>query len=400
MSVTALLLAQSETASDTVGSISENTLGDIGLAIIGIIASLVAGYFATSALKHRNFDSLFVPPWKPLFQTESQQQPWPISTWLGRAIAATGMLFVFTFLQHRPVAETSSRILQVVNQGWLLAVTVLIGLAIARVVAAAVISIFDNPTVRTQLEAFFPHNAGPARKTAAASADPALPPEPFADTIARLIGLFLYLIVFLPVFMVAAEVWGWTATGNAAGEIWRWLLPFVGLSATILIGWFALAATAMSLCPAEYRRPVLVGVTILALVLLAASYNTIFAVICGLVLIAIAWYARHDLPDFFAGMYLKTKSVITLSTEIGKAEVEEVQMLTSEVHTERGMRRVRNRLILRSFLDGQTIEEKKLVRVNPEEEPPAAAAEPTVSGYVGSSEVSPTEPTDEPNPSI
>ena len=109
VSVTALLLAQSETASDTVGSISENTLGDIGLAIIGIIASLVAGYFATSALKHRNFDSLFVPPWKPLFQTESQQQPWPISTWLGRAIAATGMLFVFTFLQHRPVAETSSR---------------------------------------------------------------------------------------------------------------------------------------------------------------------------------------------------------------------------------------------------------------------------------------------------
>ncbi len=353
--------------------------------VLGILGSVLAGFWLQRFLAGKEIDSLLLPPWKLKVSPETLNR-WRAAPLLGKAVILNGIvLTICLLLQSRGLSlVTLDQVLKLSGQLWLLLLTILIALGIARLVAAAVVSVFDNTTIRTQLELMFPHEVGKTTQpvaglkrithhetTADTSPEPATSPTPatapatesFADSVARIVGLLVYLIVFLPVFMIAAEIWGWSATGTTLGEVWRWLLPFTGLTVTVLIGWFALTAFAISFCPPSQRRNVMVATSVLALILLTASFNTAFAIVCALSLLVLAWFTRNDLPDAFAGFYLQLQNNLTVKTMDGPGQVTLAELLICEVTTINGRYRIRNRYILRSYLDGQMIDESRMVKI-------------------------------------
>ncbi len=387
--------------------------------LFGLAISYGVGKIVVVLLRGRHFDELFIPPWKPAFNKQESER-WSASVLVGWVSSITAMiLFVWGYSQYRgyshPLIE---QMMHLCGQAWMLLLTILVALGIARVVAAAVLSIFKNQTVRRQLELFCPHvpqadekkeaaeestgevddlekeaddfdfsetNLSSVQKSIAqfaeepveeSSAEKESQPqvvsgkrkaektEAFADTIARLVGLLIYLIVFLPVFMVAAEIWSWSDTSNAISSIWGWLIPLVGLAAIILLGWFALTAAVIAVIPASQRRSVMIGTTVLALIILVASYNTIFAMIFSVAIIIFAWITRNDLPDALAGWYLKSQSNLSAKTPLGPGKIARVQLLTSDIKTVNGSFRVRNRHILRCYLDGTMITDLRMVPID------------------------------------
>lgn len=401
----------------------------VGVGLFWLMGRLIA-----RRLQRMEFDQWFASPWKPWFNATISESVLA-SLLIGRGIMLTGIggLVLIVLRWHDAATLTLGEYAWTAGQVWFLVALILLALALSRVVARAVISVFDNPTVRSQLELMFPHTTVDSQKDAAtpdATSDvwpPAGDPESgsdgeeapllatmrrileeeddapadsspagsagkqstaapgrgeslrgsrgvaetesMADTLARLVGMLIYLMVFLPVFMLAAELWGWSAAGSSLGEFWRWLMPLVGLSAIVLIGWFVLTATAISFCPPRMRRGVMIATGLLALVLFTASYHMAFAIVFAVCLLAIVWLTRNDLPDAGAGLYLQTQRNITVKTVHGPGRERERQLLTCEITTLNGTYRVRNRYVLRSFLDGQMIDESRLIPVEPTPSP-------------------------------
>ncbi len=423
--------------------------------VIGVGLFWLLGRLCTRRLQRMEFDQWFTPPWKPWLNATIAESVLA-SLLIGRGILLTGIggLVLLVLQWHELAPLTLSEYVRYAGQAWFLLALILLALALSRVVARAVISVFDNPTVRGQLELMFPHAAAmpetshaaagsreeaatsndpdtatvtpspsptawspgseaesdndgvdppqlaamrrileeeddsPASSPAAGSAGerstaapgrgrfspgnrPAAETESIADTLARLVGMLIYLMIFLPVFMLAAELWGWSAAGSSLGEFWRWLMPLVGLSAIVLIGWFVLTATAISFCPPRMRRGVMIATAVLALVLFTASYHMAFAIVFAVCLLATVWLGRNDLPDACAGLYLQTQRSITVKTVHGPGRDRERQLLTCEITTLNGTFRVRNRYVLRSYLDGQMIDESRLIPVEPTHTPTA-----------------------------
>ena len=381
-------------------------------AVIGLAVSYGLGRVLAAFLHRRHFDELFATPWKPAFGRK-QSDRWKVSTTIGWAVTLTGVVcLVWGVAQYRGYPNNLiTQMVQNCGQAWLLLLTTLIALGLARIVAEAVISVFQNQTIRNQLELFCPHS-----QTSSTPDKPLVPqetepdpennqvnldgeswadnatvkqtiadftnetvepasqkvsssqkPEAFADSIARLVGLLVYLIVFLPVFMIAAGIWQWTATSEAISVILIWLIPFAGFSVVILLGWFAITAAIIAVMPTSQRRYVMIGTTLLVLLLLVASYNTAFALIFSVAIIALAWITRNDFPDALAGWYLQSQSNLTAKTPIGLGRISRVQLLTSDLVTVNGSFRVRNRHVLRSYLDGDTISESRLVAIDEKE---------------------------------
>ncbi len=420
--------------------------------LLALVISFVAGRLIDALLRKRRFDDLFTPPWKPAASGKEAGQwnraEWDATTIVSWAGSATVMiLLIWGYAQYHGYSHPFiEQMMYLCGQVWMLLLTILVALGIAKVVAGAVLSIFNNQTVRRQLELFCPHTprsieldgAGneldevqektgsphhndtaemnvsapikeeahqhaPARETspvqgeslsesdtesdeapsvhsaskteqesrtsAAPDSAGAEKTEAFADTIARLVGLLVYLIVFLPVFMIAAEIWSWPDTSNAISDVWGWLIPLVGLAAIILLGWFALTAAVIAVIPASQRRSVMIVTTVLALVVLVASYNAVFAIIFSVALVIFAWITRNDLPDALAGWYLKSQSNLSAKTPLGAGKIVRVQLLTSDIKTVNGSFRVRNRHVLRCYLDGTMIAESRMVPIDQDGNP-------------------------------
>lgn len=420
--------------------------------LLGLVISFAAGRLMAALLRKRHFDDLFTPPWKPAASGKEAGQrnraEWDATTIVSWAGSATVMiLLIWGYAQYHGYSHPFiEQMMYLCGQVWLLLLTILVALGIAKVVAGAVLSIFRNQTVRRQLELFCPHtprtaesdgvtdepdereektrsphcdgtaemsvatsakeeahrhalaretspvqgesltepdiesdktppvhSAGETEQESRTSAAPdsagAEKTEAFADTIARLVGLLVYLIVFLPVFMIASEIWSWSDTSNAISDIWGWLIPLVGLAAIILLGWFALTAAVIAVIPASQRRSVMIVTTVLALVVLVASYNAVFAIIFSVALVIFAWVTRNDLPDALAGWYLKSQSNLTAKTPLGAGKIVRVQLLTSDIKTVNGSFRVRNRHVLRCYLDGTMIPESRMVPIDQDGNP-------------------------------
>ena len=414
--------------------------------LAGLAISFAAGKLMAALLRKRRFDDLFTPPWKPATSGRKAGQwnraEWNATTIVSWAGSATVMvLLIWGYAQYHGYSHPFIvQMMYLCGQVWMLLLTILVALGIAKVVAGAVLSIFNNQTVRRQLELFCPHTPhtakddhveeiklkpqhdeladvtdadvitaapikeeahqhAPARETspvqdesmAESGKEPPVPDageteqesrtsdlpdsagaektEAFADTIARLVGLLVYLIVFLPVFMIAAEIWSWSDTSNAISDVWGWLIPLVGLAAIILLGWFALTAAVIAVIPASQRRSVMIVTTVLALVVLVASYNAVFAIIFSVALVIFAWITRNDLPDALAGWYLKSQSNLSAKTPLGAGKIVRVQLLTSDIKTVNGSFRVRNRHVLRCYLDGTMIAESRMVPIDQDGNP-------------------------------
>ncbi len=345
--------------------------------LLGLAVAYGLGKIALLLLRARQFDRWFTPPWKPAFNKQESER-WSASVVVGWCVSATAIiLLIWGYTQyHRVNHPFVEQMLYLCGQAWLLLITILVALGISKIVAGAVLSIFNNQTVRKQLELFCPHTdtenetdlesstEQQNQDQTAAENEKSEKTEAFADTIARLVGLLIYLIVFLPLFMVAAEIWSWSDTSNAISSIWGWLIPLVGLAALILLGWFALTAAVIAVIPASQRRSVMIGTTVLALIILVASYNTIFALIFSVAIIIFAWSTRNDLPDALAGWYLKAQTNLTAKTPLGAGKVVRVQLLTSDINTVNGSFRVRNRHVLRCYLDGTMIAQDRMIPID------------------------------------
>ncbi len=364
--------------------------------ITGLVIAYLSSLILVWLLRSRQFDELFTPPWKPLFSedTKSGIRASSVVSWgfFASVLILTSWQFRQTYPTLLPWVDEAIGYCQ---QFWLILLTCLIALAIARFIAGAILSVFQNPSVRTQLELMCPHEPQELRKIdspvvpeqdrlvnldessenelreeSTAESDRAeqdsverkLPrPESIADTVARLVGLLVYLLVFLPVLMIASEIWGWTVTGSTVGEVWQWLLPFAGLAAVITIGWFALTAAAISVCPAEFRKPVMIFTTVLAVILLSVSYNISMAILVTVAIVVICWFSRKELPDVVAGFYLKFQKSLELKTPDGPALIQNVGLLLTRIQTETRTANVRNRHVLQSCLSGNTLEESRMI---------------------------------------
>ncbi len=364
--------------------------------ISGFVIAYLSSLILVWLLRSRQFDELFTPPWKPLYAADYNTglRASSVVGWgfFASVLILTAWQFRQTYPAHLPWVDVAISYSQ---QFWLILLTCLVALAIARFIAGAILSVFQNPSIRTQLELMCPHEPQELKKSDSPavseqdrllnldedsendlreesatesdrleqdSVELKLPRvESIADTVARLVGLIVYLLVFLPVLMIASEIWGWTVTGSTVGEVWQWLLPFAGLAAVITIGWFALTAAAISVCPAEFRKPVMILTTVSAVILLSVSYNISMAILVTVAVVVICWFSRKELPDVVAGLYLKFQKSLELKTPDGPAVIQNVGLLLTRIQTETRTANVRNRHVLQACLSGNTLEESRMI---------------------------------------
>lgn len=352
----------------------------------GLLATVV-GLLVWYVLSSMNFNSLFVPPWKPLSRrpVNSNLTPAAVVSW---GVFLTVLLTVFWHFdyQHEWTIPGIDDAVTLAWQFWSLLVTILVAFGLARVVAGAILAIFENTSVRRQFELLCPNEpsaeavASSSRlvhenpdAAAAANGEEVVDPsetataagpeagESFADTFARLLGILIYLMILLPVLMIASEIWGWTVTGSTVGQIWNWLLPFTALTAIITIGWFALTAAAVAIAPPEQRRAVMIATTLMALILLAASYSTSFAIVLAVVVLGLAWFTRAELPDLIAGQLLRLQKKVAIRTISGSARLKEIGPLVSELAGENRELQVRNRHLLQTYISGGILDENRVL---------------------------------------
>ncbi|MCG6154240.1 hypothetical protein [Rubinisphaera margarita] len=365
--------------------------------IAGGLLAIVVGLTVWYMLSSMNFNSLFVPPWKPLSRrpVHSNLTPAAIVSWGVFLSIILTVVWHFDY-QHELAIPGVDEAVTFAWQIWSLLLTVLVAFGLARIVAGAILAIFANASVRRQFELLCPNepdsdSVSPAQPRLKAdpsppagengeevaeptgkNAEPVLVPETesFADTVARLIGILIYLMILLPVLMIASEMWGWTVTGTTVSQIWNWLLPFSALTAIITIGWFALTAAAVAIFPAEQRRPVMIATTLMALILLAASYSTSIAIVLAVIVLGLAWFTRAELPDLIAGQTLRLQNSVSIRTMAGFAHVKEVGPLVTELTGEARDLQVRNRHLLQAYLTGSILDENRVLP-QPQAETPA-----------------------------
>ncbi len=365
----------------------------------GGMLAIVGGLAVWFLLSSMNFNSLFVPPWKPLSRRpmNANLTPAAVVSWGVFLTILLTVVWQFDY-QHEVTIPGIDNVVTFAWQFWSLLLTVLVAFGLARVVAGAILAIFDNTSVRRQFELLCPNEPSPENvagqkrivhnepeaavgsngqeveesQDATTAAGPAAG-ESFADTFARLLGILIYLMILLPVLMIASEIWGWTVTGSTVGQIWNWLLPFTALTAIITIGWFALTAAAVAIAPPEQRRPVMIATTLMALILLAASYSTSFAIVLAVVVLGLAWFTRAELPDLIAGQLLRLQKKVAIRTISGSARLTEIGPLVSELTGDAREFQVRNRPLLQTYISGGILDEN---RVLPQHSPALPEAPP------------------------
>ncbi len=126
----------------------------------------------------------------------------------------------------------------------------------------------------------------------------------------------LYILIFALVFVVTADLLGWTTTSALASGVWNAVLQLGAVGVALAVAWGIWKWTEGDQEDRANRRAELLtffGATVLSAWILTSSLSFLLSLLVLAVLLFVLWNNREHLPDLWGGLYLrlnKTRSVI------------------------------------------------------------------------------------------
>ncbi len=321
---------------------SEVWLGirDTLLLVVALLAGSRIGAAAARSLVRAGFDSLFHFPWRPLGKTDQQRVK--LSSIVGIVLQGTVWLLGVAALCWLHEFDLVTRWLGIVATNvWVIGTVVLLGLAASRGLAAAVVRVLDNQSIRERFDRLFP--ARPDQ-------------ECFSDSLARIGGMSVYAIILLPVLLVVADVGEWTAAGEAVAALWQFGLQCTAAGLILLLGWSVhnwLQKQAEDSSEQQRKTDMIFlgGTTLLSALILAGGFNALSAIVVLAGIGVAVWAARGYLPDVWAGAYLLFKLPEYVYVGGQRARILEISLLASDVELDGQELSIRNRRIFEGLFE-------------------------------------------------
>ena len=311
----------------------------------GVLLSWVAFNLTKSLYRSLQLDRYFQPPWlpmqpeaKPVNSSEVEpppEQPVQTSSLLCTAVGLVSVVSVLlaTAMTYAHL-ENSPLIWQYAQAGlqdlWVVTVSVLLGLALARWVAGSLLKIVEQESIRRVLDDLIPAATSQTPPQSAESANK--PPERFSDTIIRVLGMLIYAILLLPMASMLAEHFGWTALQTTMTTFWEWLLFSGQYLAVFGVVYLIVAFIAVTLIKPEIRGRFMIGTFLLGMILWGAISSPMLALGVIILLAVLAWWGRLYVPDLLACVYLMSSSARQIPTTLGPAKVKRLDPLLSRIH--------------------------------------------------------------------
>lgn len=346
----------------------ENLLHEMPLPVRDLFVLVVAfgtGCLLSKAvadvLKTHGFNEIWTVPW-----AKDEKGSWGgdedganRAALVGLLVKLTGLgvgcWYVATLHEWEGVEDW---ILSVMRYTWILVVMASVAAYLSRLLAKAGVEILGNAQVRKVLDARHPPVG---RET-----------DRLSDAVIQAAGTAIYVVVFVLVFMTAAELLDWDALGTSLSAVWSLFLRVIAAALALLVGWCglkwfsacreedALKAESSADGSVEAKEPertslrtfLVVAVTLLTIAILSGKLAGIFATLTLLILVVIPLLAfQNYLPDIGAGLYLRFKQVKEIEIDGKPAEIVERGLLFSNWDLEGETVRVSNREALDAALE-------------------------------------------------
>ncbi len=315
-----------------------------GVLLGALVVGRVLGGAAGRRLRAGNFDALLRAPWSSPTGARTEGRPLTPTSVAAGLVSLTVWAAAAWWLATEHNWPGFARGLElVVGRVWALAAVAAVALYLGRLLAAQLLDGLQAPPLRDKLERWLTPSGGREQR---------------APALVVLAGTAVYAVVALLVLLIAADLLGWTMTGNVVAVVWQRGLQLLTTGVILLIGWLA-AAWVRGRPPAEGAPAghytalgVMGGAALLAAATLAASTAAAVALTAALLLAFVLWPAREYLPDVWAGLLLKSQKAKQVRIDGESFEVSEVGLLLA--HLTRGDERLtrRNRLVLDAVLRG------------------------------------------------
>ena len=311
---------------------------DAAILLLALLTGWRVGILVTRRLVEHGFESLFRVPWATARKTpggpESGRRKhlrmsrvaglW--TQWSNWLVAA----WVLAWQRGLPqIAETLGLLL---GQAWLIAGTAVGCLALSRLLVSALLRCIQHETIRIRLDEYFPTTNPDG--------------ERFSDSAARVVGIGLYIMVFALVFVVLADLMGWTTTSALASGLWSTIIQLGGVGIALLMAWGIWRWTEADEVNRGTRRAELLaffGTTILSAWILTSTLTFLLTLVVLAVLLYVLWVNREHLPDLWAGVYLRLNKGKSMLLNGDLVQIVKISLLSTRIELQGRESQWRNR---------------------------------------------------------
>jgi hypothetical protein len=177
------------------------------------------------------------------------------------------------------------------------------------------------------------------------------------------VGAAVYIVVVLLVLLIAADLFDWPLTRSSALALWQLAQHLLIACAALFIGclgarWAQDFVTPEAAMSPEKRAGqytalgVMAATTILAVAVLLSSAGVLIGLAALAILGLLLWLVRGYLPDFIAGLQLRTHGVREAWFDGVSWQLAEIGLLSTQLSRAGQFCSVQNRLVLEARLHG------------------------------------------------
>jgi hypothetical protein len=339
---------------DTLQTWWQNTSPEIQAAFLEgglVLAALLGGHFlgamVARALRARNFDAVLRLPSSSPPSSEAERGFTP--TWVaGVLVRLTVWAGAACWLAHKHGRiDLGNTLLVIISRTWAVAAMLVAALALGSLLARRLIECLHG------LPGAGPEPMAPSRIGAAA---------PQQRGAAGAAAAMVYVLAFLLVLLMAADLFDWPLTRTSALALWQFAQNLLIAGAALLIGylgarWARDLATPEGTASPEKRAghysalAIMTATSVLAVVVLLSSAGVLYGIAALALLGLLLWLGRGHLPDVAAGLQLRVHKIREVSLDEGEPwQVSEVGFLTAQVTRRGEFRRVPNRVVVEARL--------------------------------------------------
>jgi MFS family permease len=323
---------------------------DGGLALVALLGGHFLGAMVARGLRARNFDAfLRLPSWSPPAAAPETERGFTPTLFAGILVRLTAWAGAASWLANKHgMVDLGHTLWVIIGRTWAVAAMLVAALALGSLLASRLLECLQGtpgagsePVAPSRLAAGAPQQRGAAGAVAA----------------------MVYVLAFLLVLLMAADLFDWPLTRTSALALWQFAQHLLIAGAALLIGylgarWARDLATPDGAASPEKRAgqytalTIMAGTSVLAVVMLLSSAGVLFGIAALALLGLLMWMGRGYLPDIAAGLQLRVYKIGEVWLDGEPWQVSEVGFRTTELNRRGELRRLPNGAVLEARLHG------------------------------------------------
>jgi MFS family permease len=328
---------------------------DGGLALAALLGGHFLGAMVARALRARSFDAVLRLPSSSPPSPEAERGFTPTLV-AGVLVRLTVWAGAACWLAPKyGLVDLGNTLLVIISRTWAVAAMLVAALALGSLLARRLLECLQG------LPGAAPEPVAPSRNGAA-------PPQQRGERgAAGAAAAMVYVLAFLLVLLMAADLFDWPLTRTSALALWQFAQHLLIAGAALLIGclgarWARDLATPEGAASPEKRSgqytalAIMAATTVLAVVVLLSSAGVLIGVAALALLGLLLWMGRGHLPEVTAGLQLRAHKVREVWLDGEPWQVSEVGFLTTQVGKRGEFRRLPNRVLLEARMHGAPAE--------------------------------------------